>query len=103
MEDLKEIKKVFTKYKIYKLRMENECIFDIVDNNNVDKNKVIKTWKNYTSLIDKILNNMEKEYSQILVKIFLENIDRKNLHYSDSTFYWKLKKASHDFFNFLII
>lgn len=96
-------KEIFEKYKIYKFKLNSTLkqSFALVDeiDKNIVKNKAI-VWKKYTSQVEEILGNMHKENAEFLKKIYIENLDRYDFHYSDSTFYWRLKKATKEFLAF---
>lgn len=97
-----KIKKIFEKYKIYKLRVENfkhiDCLMDSEKKNMKEK---FLNWDKYVKLINKILASLDEELAYILKSIYIENKKRDDLHYSESTFYWKHKKATGKFLKYI--
>ncbi len=95
-----EVRKIFSKYRKNKLIIEN---YEIINNNfnNEISNQDIKKIKDYVLLIDNILNELDKMDSWILKNIFIERKEKDDLNYSESTFYWRLRKASNNFIGML--
>ena len=99
---MEKIKSIFEKYKIYKLRIENfkniDCLVNYEDENIEEK---FLNWDKYVKLVNKILDSLDKEHSNILKSIYIENKRKEELHYSDSTYYWKHKKATDNFLKYI--
>ena len=95
----KEADGVFYMYRINKLMIEN---YDYI-NKKWDKItiKELEEYNKYISFIDKILKQLDKEDRWILKNIFIDNKEKEELNYSISTYYWKLRRASNNFMDFL--
>ena len=96
---IKEVTEVFYLYKRNKLMIEN------YDNINKKWDKItikeLEEYNKYISFIDKILKQLDKEDRWILKNIFIDNKEKEELNYSISTYYWKLRRASNNFMDFL--
>lgn len=103
MKNKNDIKTIFYQYKIYKFKLEknhkNILISDLDEINN--QTKIETQWKKYVASVDKILELIPKESSFFLKKLYIENNERRDFHYSESTFYFKQKRAINDFLNFI--
>ncbi len=90
---MKKIKDIFDRYKILKI-----CLKDFNNKSNLDE----KSFK-FVSAIDSILSIMDTDYAQILMSYYIKNIPKENLHYSSSTYYFKLHKANKLFMQYMDI
>ncbi|MEF9984863.1 MAG: hypothetical protein RSA87_01135 [Malacoplasma sp.] len=105
MENKANIKAIFYQYKIYKFKLEKNHE-NIISLKSESKEKCIPDemhtkWKKYIEAVDKILNLIPKESSYFLKKLYIDNSEKKDFHYSESTFYFKQKKAINDFLDYL--
>lgn len=99
---IEKIKKIFEKYKIYKLRVENyKNINCLIDSDEQNLKRQYLNWDKYVKLVNKILASLDEELAYILKSIYIENKKRDDLHYSESTFYWKHKKATGIFLKYI--
>ena len=96
---IKEVREVFYLYRRNKLMIEN---YDYI-NKKWDKItiKELEEYNKYISFIDKILKQLDKKDRCILKNIFIDNKEKEELNYSISTYYWKLRRASNNFMDFL--
>ena len=96
---IKEVREDFYLYRRNKLMIEN---YDYI-NKKGDKItiKELEEYNKYISFIDKILKQLDKEDRWILKNIFIDNKEKEELNYSISTYYWKLRRASNNFMDFL--
>lgn len=103
MKNKSNIKMIFYQYKIYKFKLEkNHQNILILNTNEINNKKITEIqWKKYVESVDKILDLMPKESSCFLKKLYIENNEKKDFHYSESTFYFKQKKAINDFLDFI--
>lgn len=103
MKDKSNIKTIFYQYKIYKFKLEKKHQNIFISNCNKihSKNKIDVQWRKYVESVDKILDLIPKESSFFLKKLYIENSERKDFHYSESTFYFKQKKAINDFLDYV--
>lgn len=92
----KKMKEIFSKYRIFKLWITN--INNI--NENVCQNIDINKSKSYVTLIENILSYMDKDESEIIRFYYIDKSKKEKFQYSNSGFYWKLRKASMNFLKY---
>lgn len=98
MKQNKFVRSKFDKYIINSLWIKHsDKLNGIFDTEYKDK---INDWVNYVSLVDSILNSMDKDLSNLLRVVYIEKKDKKSLYISESNFYWKHKKAIEEFLKY---
>lgn len=98
MKQNKFVQSKFDKYIINSLWIENYDKLDEIFEKNYAKK--LNEWISYVNFVDSILNNMSKESSKLLRNVYIEKKDKKSLHFSESNFYWKHRKAIEEFIKY---
>lgn len=94
------IKELLSQYKIYKMWLKT---YSNMDKKSSSLNVTYTTYSNYVNSVENIFNSMDEEFSNILKSYYVDNVKREELHYSNSTFYSKLNKASKEFSKYIDI
>ncbi|MGL4647147.1 MAG: MG284/MPN403 family protein [Mycoplasmoidaceae bacterium] len=95
-----DVKEIFYKYRKNKLFLENYQVISNVMNMEIMA-KDLENYQNYISLIDTVLDHLDEIDRQILKNIFIEQKEKYDLNYAESTYYWKLRRASNNFMEML--
>lgn len=97
------VKNKFDKYRMNNLWIDNINNIDFFDKkkNNICQKE--REWKEYVKLVDSILESMDKESSELLKEVYIYQRDFKDLYISQSTFYWKHKRAVKEFLDYFAL
>lgn len=99
---MEQLKDIFERYKIYKVRIDNFKNMEslkIADAKELKEN--YKKWDKYVQMINRVLDSIDKDYSDILKHIYLKNKHPKEMDFAKSTFYHKRKKAAKNFLSYV--
>jgi hypothetical protein len=95
----REIANMFFKYRTYKFKLQYATSF-VNEIKSFNKNE-LEEYRNYTKMIDSVLNYMNRENSSILADLHIRTKDYRELGYSTTTFYKKYKEAISEFLGYL--
>ncbi|MDR2461964.1 MAG: hypothetical protein LBD05_02045 [Mycoplasmataceae bacterium] len=99
MEDFKKIKKfadeIFSRYRIYRFKCDNIANKYVCS----EKDKIYEI-HNFCETIENILSKMKREYATLLRKFNIDLVDRYELGYAGSTFYYKYRAAVNNFLEY---
>ena len=90
-----EMKLIIKKYSIFQVKMKAMEYFRGKEEANTSEQ--CKTYKNYISYIDLILDTMRPEESEIIKKIYIQKVSLNDLGYSQTCVYRHLTSAIQSF------
>jgi hypothetical protein len=95
----KTVKSIFSKYRLYKFRLQ--YTYNLVFNNKEISKKELNEWKTFIQMIDHILEYMNHENASIINNVYIKEKDYRDLGYSTTTFYKKYHAAINEFLEYI--
>lgn len=93
---------VFSRYAVYKKRIIEYTSYKSESNQELFEGSLYTKYMRHVTFVDSTLSIISKEDAYIITAFYLENKNWKDLNYSQSNFYVKLKKAKEIFCKYWI-